>query len=236
MFNTGLLARYPRLARRVNTIAKNVYRWRYGWHREAIGGEWDLMGPAQLEFMKSVGLEPHHRLLDVGCGSLRGGVCFIPYLDVGNYYGIDKEPSLIDAAREKEIPRYKLQDKKPNLYVVDDFDVSRIGVEFDFMFSHSVFSHLSPEQIERCLNNLLSWLKPGGALYIDYKEGKEVRLNEPHKWRRDELSKAWYPRSFFEELAARKNYNMIYIGDWPNHTNDKMLKFTKIDKAVKAST
>ena len=227
MFNTGLLSPYPWLARSISKVAKRVYSWHYGWHREAIGGEWEKMGPAQLEFLKSVGLKPHHKFLDIGCGSLRGGVCFISYLDQGNYYGIEKEPSLIDAAVRKEIPRYDLNDKNPNIFNIDNFDISSIGVEFDFMFSHSVFSHLSPEQIKICLRNILPWLKKNGAAYIDYKEAPELRLGQAHKWRRDEIDKAYYPRSFFESLAAQEGYDMTYIGSWPNHTNDKMLKFGK---------
>lgn len=185
------------------------------------------MGPAQLEFMKSQGLEPHHLLLDVGCGSLRGGVRFIPYLEIGNYYGIDKEPALIEAAKTVELPRYRLENRSAQLHVVEHFDISRIGVKFDFMFSHSVFSHLSPEQIEECLTNLIPWLKDDGAFFVDYKEADEVRLTQPHEWRSNEISKAWYTRDFFESMASRRGFNMTYIGDWPNHTKDKMLKFTK---------
>ena len=39
----------------------------------AIGGLWDEMGKHQFEFLQSKGLEPQHKLLDIGCGSLRGG-------------------------------------------------------------------------------------------------------------------------------------------------------------------
>lgn len=69
-----------------------------GEHRSFIGGMWDELGDLQFEFMKEQGLKPHHRLGDVGCGALRGGVKFIPYLDAGNYYGLDINASCIDAA------------------------------------------------------------------------------------------------------------------------------------------
>ncbi len=62
------------------------------------------------------------------------------------------------------------------------------------------------------------------------------KLAKRHEWRRNEISKAWYPRSFFEELAARKGYDMTYIGDWPNHTEDKMLKFKKLEKSANSKT
>jgi hypothetical protein len=231
MFGTGILARFPRIARFANRFVKHLYALRWGSHREAIGGEWDIMGPAQLNFMKSSGLKPQHKLLDVDCGSLRGGVRFISYLDESNYYGIEKEASLVKAGLEIEVPRYRLQDKKPNVFVIDDFDISSQEVHFDFMFAHSLFSHLTPEMIELCLDNLLPWLTEEGAFYVDYKQADEMVLEGPHKWRCNEISKARYPQGFFDDLAAHKGYDMTYIGDWPNHTKDKMLKFGRLARS-----
>jgi hypothetical protein len=45
-----------------------------GQHRELIGGLGELMGDHQLQFLVDQGLKPEHRLLDIGCGSLRLGV------------------------------------------------------------------------------------------------------------------------------------------------------------------
>ena len=58
-----------------------------GQHRDVIGGLWEELGQLQLDFMIREGLKPHHKLLDIGCGSLRGGIHYIRYLDVGNYVG-----------------------------------------------------------------------------------------------------------------------------------------------------
>ena len=45
-----------------------------GRHRDLVGGNWDLLGNLQFEFMIANGLLPCRRLLDIGCGCLRGGV------------------------------------------------------------------------------------------------------------------------------------------------------------------
>src|SRR3989449_5135255 len=74
-----------------------------GRHREAVGGLWDEIGQLQIDFLVSQGLMPHHRLLDIGCGSLRGGVKMIRYLDVGHYAGVDLHESLINAGYEIEL-------------------------------------------------------------------------------------------------------------------------------------
>jgi hypothetical protein len=60
------------------------------WHREVVGGMWDLIGHLQFEFLIGQGLQPHHYLLDGGGGSLRGGVHLIRYLEPGHYFGVDK--------------------------------------------------------------------------------------------------------------------------------------------------
>jgi hypothetical protein len=67
----------------------------------------------QLDFMIREGLKPHHKLLDIGCGSLRGGVHFIRYLDAGNYVGIDSNIALLDAGYEIELASWGLKERMP---------------------------------------------------------------------------------------------------------------------------
>jgi cyclopropane fatty-acyl-phospholipid synthase-like methyltransferase len=71
-----------------------------------------LVGPADLweskrrfqkNFLLRAGLKPHHRLLDFGCGTLRGGIPIIDYLDAGNYIGLDvRTETLKEACVELE--------------------------------------------------------------------------------------------------------------------------------------
>src|SRR5689334_15595174 len=72
-------------------------------HRTYVGGLWDELGQLQFDFLVNNGLKPQHYLLDIACGSLRAGVHFIPYLEVGHYLGIDKEEDLIQAGIEQEL-------------------------------------------------------------------------------------------------------------------------------------
>ena len=58
---------------------------RLGKHRQVVGGMWDEIGALQLEFLQGRGLQPDDLLLDVGCGSLRGGVKFVEYLNPVRY-------------------------------------------------------------------------------------------------------------------------------------------------------
>src|SRR5438874_12135046 len=99
-------------------------------HRDLVGGMWDEVGILQLEFLKARGLEPSHRLIDVGCGAMRGGIHFIRFLDVGNYYGMDVNASLIEAGK-REIAEANLGDRQAHFLVTDDFKLSQLGTQFD---------------------------------------------------------------------------------------------------------
>ncbi len=46
-------------------------------HRNFVGGSWDELGQLQFEFLKKSGLGAEHKLLDIGCGCLRGGIHFV---------------------------------------------------------------------------------------------------------------------------------------------------------------
>ena len=53
-----------------------------------------------LEHLKALGMRPHHRMLDYGCGTLRTARFAVPYLDAGNYVGVDISDIRIDKGRE----------------------------------------------------------------------------------------------------------------------------------------
>ena len=71
--------------------------------RQEVGGLWDQVGRLQLDFLRGRGLEPEARLLDVGCGCLRGGVHLVEYLSPGRYYGIDISPALLEVGYDVEL-------------------------------------------------------------------------------------------------------------------------------------
>ena len=120
-------------------------------HRGYVGGSWDEFGQLQLDFMVSQGLEPHHVLVDVACGSLRAGVHFIPYLDPGNYLGIEKERLLVERGIELELPPDVYEQKRPELLVSSAFEFDRFSKSPEFGIANSLFTHLTPDVIETCL-------------------------------------------------------------------------------------
>jgi SAM-dependent methyltransferase len=134
-----------------------------GRHRDIVGGAWDEIGALQASILKVHGLRPAHRLLDIGCGSLRGGIHFVQYLEPGNYWGTDLNLSLIEAGYEREILAKNLGHRLPrsNLRQGGNFDFTQFGPAFDYLLAFSVFTHLPFNAIRVCLERTLDVTKPG---------------------------------------------------------------------------
>lgn len=206
-------------------------------HRELIGGLWEEIGNLQLHFMIAQGLKRDHYLLDVGCGSLRGGVHFIDLLDEGHYYGIDNDPLILKAGREIELGKYHLGKKKPVLALIDDFNFLPLKREFDFALAQSVFTHLNINSIIRCLVNVEKVLKPGGRFYATFFESnlKLFTLESIHHQTVDhhdlysyfDQDPYHYHRDILYWIGDQVGLDTEYIGDWSHPRDQKMMVFSK---------
>jgi len=136
-------------------------------HRSFVGGLWEEVGLLQFNFLKSQGLLPTHKLLDIGCGCMRGGVHYVSYLESGNYYGLDVNESLIQAGTF-EIKDAKLEGKCPTLLIDDQFRLGKFGESFDFMVSVSLFTHLPMNIIIRCLCMVRKNLRSDGIYFSTF--------------------------------------------------------------------
>ena len=114
-----------------------------GQHRAVVGSLWEELGDLQIKFLISQGMRPSHTLLDVGCGCLRLGVKAIPYLQRGNYFGIDNNASLLQAGMNVELQQINLKGALPEgrLFILPDFEFQKLGKKFDFLIAQSLFSH-----------------------------------------------------------------------------------------------
>jgi len=132
-----------------------------GRHREVIGGLWDEIGTLQMDMLKAQGLLPGHRLLDIGCGSLRLGVRAVAFLDAGNYWGTDLNAELMQAGYAQEIVPAGLAAKLPTEQLIPDADFAFPGQprRFDFVLAQSVFTHLPLNHLRHCLARLAEHLE-----------------------------------------------------------------------------
>ncbi|VXC82002.1 conserved hypothetical protein [Oceanicaulis sp. 350] len=143
-----------------------------GHHRAVIGGMWDELGALQKRFLLSQGLKPHHRFIDMGCGSLRAGVPLTEYLDPDRYYGVDISADLLEAGYEREIVPAGLGAKLPrdHLAANADFDATGFGVSFDYGIAQSVFTHMPIARLTDCLTALAPVFAEGGRFYVTFFE------------------------------------------------------------------
>lgn len=193
-------------------------------HREAIGGMWEEMGQRQFDLLLKQGLDPGHRMLDIGCGCLRGGLHFVEYLLPGGYFGIDMHQDLLDAGYDIELAAAGLQDRMPrkNLLCVEDFDATAFGVEFDFALAQSVFTHLSLNKIRICLERLAPVMGAGAKFVATYFPlpasalSFVPRIHAPTDVTTFADQDPYHYR--FEDLAylAGQHWQVYNLGDW-NH-------------------
>jgi SAM-dependent methyltransferase len=197
-------------------------------HREWVGGMWEEIGKLQLDFLVAQGLKPDHALLDIACGSLRGGRYFIPYLGAGNYLGIDKHKALIDDALRTEVAPDIVRTKKPEFVISDRFEFSRLSKQPDICIAHAIFTQLNAADIKLCLARLAAFVRPGCRLYATFFErGRQpglamlTSLLPSHS-----LRPFCYRRSTIMRLGDATGWRARYIGDWGHPRGHKMIEFT----------
>ena len=188
----------------------------------AIGGLWETMGQLQFSFLVKHGLEPHHTILDIGCGTLRGGRHFIKYLNPGKYTGTDISSAAIEYAKTL-VRQEGLSDKQPRLILTESKELTFeefTGETFDYLLAQSVFTHLKHEHIEECFKYVGTIMKENSVFFFTFFEADRFVQRS-----RKNFS---YPFSFFETLSLQYGFEAQNYSDDYNHpTGQRMVKLTK---------
>ena len=202
------------------------------WYKEYGGGAWELRGAEQLEFLMNAGLEPHHRLLDIGCGTLRGGVKLIPYLDTAHYWGVDSNAEALAGGREA-IAELGLEAKEPHLVHLTDFDFGSLDEDFDYYLAYSVFTEIPLNPIIRCVMNAQRVLAGDARFYATFWENSQGKRNlDPIQW----WPRLWtyfdaYPYHYdfatFEWICEGTELRVEYLGKWCGKGPQSVLLFTR---------
>jgi hypothetical protein len=215
---------------------------RSGQRREAVAGHCDEIGPLQYRFLLDQGLQRRHTLLDIGCGSLRGGVDFIRYLDAGNYIGVDIAQSLSDAGFEVELKAAGLQDKLPreNLICITDFEFGQLGRSVDFALADAVFTHLTFNRIRRCLERLACVMRIGGRFFATFFElPRDACFSQPYMHRPggivtyDTSDPYHYKLADLFFAASGLPWQIRYSGGWQHPQGQRMLEFIRMSSSAK---
>ena len=166
----------------------------------------DDIGIIIFNLLKRIGLKQYHKLLDIGCGSLRVGRFLIHYLEKNNYYGIEPEKWLIDEVVNNLLTEKYIKDKGCQFNYNSDFDLDCFNTQFDFILANSIFIHASKSQIEKCIENVKNVLKPGGIFIFNFIIGVD-NINETWTY----PSHVKYSICYITELLEKYNYDYKYV-------------------------
>ena len=144
-------------------------------YREWVGPahHYDANAAMQFCYATFLGLRENHSMLDIGCGSLRGGRLFISYLLPNKYCGVEPEKWVVEKAIQNEIGQDLINIKKPRFYHSDDLNLSTFGESFDFILAQGVFTHAPAIDIKKCLNNASMVMKKDAIFAANYFIGEE---------------------------------------------------------------
>lgn len=124
-----------------------------GRHRDIVGGRWDETGALQMALLRDAGLRPHHRLLDIGAGSLRLGCKAVPWLDPGHYWATDASLALMRRGYDLELAQ---KHRLPPAQLVQDagFGFPGLPADIDFAIAFAVFTHLPAPWLDTALTSI----------------------------------------------------------------------------------
>ena len=185
-------------------------RWQAFPHekRHSLVGQshlWKMKREFQIAFLTEVGLKPEHYLLDIGCGTLRGGVPVIRYLKEGHYFGVDARPEVIEEAK-KELEVENLTGRVPILTCAPTTSLLELGRTFDYVWAFSVLFHMTDEILDDCFAFVERHLEPHGMFYANVNVG----VSPPKMWKGFPV--IWRTLASYERLGSGHALSVEDIG------------------------
>ena len=159
-------------------------------------GDFIKTGERHLTYFQDLaGLQPHHSVLDAGCGIGRIAMPLTRFLNKkGTYDGFDSVKNEIDWCTKHISPKYpnfrfrftgsfkkfnNTSHKTNKGNFVFPYDDER----FDFVFFNSVFTHIMPAEVEQYLNETGRVMKSGATslmfFYIVNCESEDLMIKRP---------------------------------------------------------
>jgi hypothetical protein len=165
----------PSLQDRANQLA----------HRTFLGGspeEFEAMGRLQLITALRCGLYPDSKVVDIGCGCLRGGYWLINFLQPEKYFGIEPNVEMLAIGKNDILGPKLLEEKRPRFLSNDRFDLAGFGEVFDFFIACSIWIHASKQQIRDMLDSFDSWGADDAVFLADYLPAGRGKDYTGHRW------------------------------------------------------
>ena len=188
---------------------------------------WKFKRDFQISFLLQQGLKKDQEFIDLGCGTLRGGIPIIDFLDPGKYTGIDSRVEVIDEGK-KELKEVELEYKNPDLMTISDLDKINLAKKFDIAWSFSVLIHMSNEELHKCMAFIARHLAAGGTFFANV----NTHNNPDGYWKGFPL--VHRPVAFYSEVANHHGLQCSEVGQLkkfghrlniPTQDNQEMLAF-----------
>jgi SAM-dependent methyltransferase len=183
--------------------------------------DYDLVSAMVFNLLTSIGLRQHHRVLDIGCGSLRVGRLLIPYLNQEHYFGVEPNRWLVEDGIVNEVGADLVTIKRPTFSFRASMDEFKNSLNLDFAIAQSIFSHCGKDLIGQWLSQVFFHLKDDGALVATFRiDSKDF---EGRGWIYPDCVK--YKPETMSELAAKSGLDFRIL-DWA-HPRQTWALFSK---------
>lgn len=146
--------------------------------RDVGQGDFRRIGEDLAALLVRNGLEPHHRVLDIGCGVGRLAIPLTRHLTTGTYDGFDIVKRWIRWCRRNITPKHpNFRFTHADIYnshynrsgiPASEYRFPYADATFDFAFATSVFTHLDVDAARHYLRETHRVLKPGGKLLATF--------------------------------------------------------------------
>ncbi|OIR15126.1 hypothetical protein GALL_42450 [mine drainage metagenome] len=205
-------------------------------HEQAVGGEFEAWGKLEFSLLRHIaGLQRHHSVVDVGCGSGRLALPLSGWLE-GPYLGTDILPDLLlHAEKICQRPEWRF-------VATEGLEIPAVDRSADLVCFFSVFTHLTHEDSYRYVLEAARVLRAGGRLVCSF---LEFRLRSHWAVFRDDLAdrasekilNQFMGRDVLEAFAhnAGLRVERFLDGDQANIPLDEEIVFQSGHRAVGAA-
>ena len=119
-------------------------------------------------YLLQAGLNPDSKLVEIGCGVLRGGYWLIHFLAPRCYFGIEPHAGRLEMGVRTILEAETREAKRPRFDANPNFDTSVFGEKFDFFLAYSIWTHASKPQIQAMLDSFLRDAKDDAVFLTSY--------------------------------------------------------------------
>jgi len=149
-----------------------------------LGGpkrDFEEIGKLQIITLLEFGMKPYSKVLDIGCGCLRGGYWLIHFLNPECYFGIEPNKQMLNAGIKYLIPN-KIKDiKKPHFDNNDLFNFSVFNTKFDYFLARSIWTHSPKSSIIKMLDEFKNNSTNKAVLLTSYLKARFWKDNLDYK-------------------------------------------------------